>query len=173
MIGRVALLVTFKKLNQNHKAYHEVIYVTCSQFKMRLTLLLIFSAPFAFTVAQDYGASTFKEILSFQMSQYLDTINCCEYDSLKNTIDKFNHQQRQKAWEIADSLSKVENPCYEFFIEFRGEKSIEDFAYYPGDCKIMWASFEILVVNSKWVIKRRRRTNITLTGSVICNEELK
>ena len=31
MIGRVALLVTFKKLNQNHKAYHEVIYVTCKQ----------------------------------------------------------------------------------------------------------------------------------------------
>jgi hypothetical protein len=119
------------------------------------------------------GASTFKEILSFQMSQYLDTINCCEYDSLKNTMDKFNHQQRQKAWEIADSLSKIEDPCYEFFIEFRGEKSIEDFAYYPGDCKMMWASFEILVVNSKWVIKRRRRTNITLTGSVICNEELK
>ena len=28
MIGRVALLITFKKLNQNHKAYHEVIYVT-------------------------------------------------------------------------------------------------------------------------------------------------
>ena len=67
---------------------------TCSQFKMRLTLLLIFSAPFAFTVAQDYGASTFKEILSFQMSQYLDTINCCEYDSLKNTIDKFNHHNK-------------------------------------------------------------------------------
>ena len=173
MIGRVALLVTFKKLNQNHKAYHEVIYVTCSQFKMRLILLLIFSAPFAFTVAQDYGTSTFKEILSFQMSQDLDTINCCEYDSLKNAIDKFNHQQRLKAWEIADSLSKVENPCYEFFVEFRGEKSIEDFAYYPRDCKMMWASFEILVVNSKWVVKRRRRTNITLTGSVICNEDLK
>jgi len=93
---------------------------------MRLTLLLIFSAPFAFTVAQDYGASTFKEILSFQMSQYLDTINCCEYDSLKNTIDKFNHQQRQKAWEIADSLSKVENPCYEFFIEFRVADFVKD-----------------------------------------------
>ena len=28
MIRRVALLFTFKKLNQNHKAYHEVIYVT-------------------------------------------------------------------------------------------------------------------------------------------------
>ena len=27
--GRVALLVIFKKVNQNHKAYHEVIYVTC------------------------------------------------------------------------------------------------------------------------------------------------
>ena len=33
MIGRVALLVTFKKLNQNHKAYHEVIYVTSAQFE--------------------------------------------------------------------------------------------------------------------------------------------
>jgi hypothetical protein len=36
MIGRVALLVTFKKANQNHKAYHEVIYVTWGQFVANL-----------------------------------------------------------------------------------------------------------------------------------------
>ena len=35
MIGRVALLVTFKKAKPKSQAYHEVIYVTCAAAEKR------------------------------------------------------------------------------------------------------------------------------------------
>ena len=56
MIGRVALLVTFKKLNQNHKAYHEVIYGPCAPFnKHHLMMALIKIKKYNVVLEKDYS----------------------------------------------------------------------------------------------------------------------
>ncbi len=70
-------------------------------------------------------------------------------------------------------MARVEYPCYEYFVEFKGDKSFEDYVKYPGDCNMSWSSSEILMVNSKWVIQKRRRSKLRSTGSVICDDDIK
>jgi len=75
MIGRVALLVTFKKINQNHKAYHEVIYVTWRQFEMQklgvILLGLLFTACSAPTVKESKSTDTTSNINPAQTSELI------------------------------------------------------------------------------------------------------
>lgn len=121
--------------------------------------------------AQSNGVSTFKEISTLQLGSKPDSISWSDYDSLWTKIHRYNLQQKKKALKTADSMSRVEYPCYEFFVELQGDNSLEEIVAYNGERHMNWSSAKIPLIHCKWVILKRRRSKLKSTGSVICDDD--
>lgn len=125
----------------------------------------------AFIAAQNNSASIFKEIPTFRIDSKPDSVKWEVYDSLSDQVFKYDSQQRIKAWNTADSMSKIEYPCYEFFVEFQDNNSLANNTIDSIQWNMPWSSTAVNFIQCKWVIQKRKRSKLKSTGSVICNDD--
>lgn len=124
---------------------------------------------------QSSGESTSIEFDLYQFEGNYDSLSCEEGNELRVAVNLFNRQQLKLAWEVADSLSKAEYPCYFYTVQMDCK---ERFSYFAANenCSNYWeTSYEILCINSKIRLEKVRRFKILSSdgsGTVFCDEEL-
>lgn len=124
--------------------------------------------------SQTQWEGAFLEIDLYQLNQNTDSLNCLQLQKLKNEITKINYSQLKRAWALADSLSQIEFPCYEFDAEIVCVAEYNPTSYEEG-CSVMYTSFDLLCVNSKIILVKKRRSGVLPSGgsgAVYCNEDL-
>jgi len=113
MIGRVALLVTFKKLNQNHKAYHEVIYVTLCVIWIRYQDLV-----YLIKILVKMGKNTSISLGNHFEDFIREEVNSGRYGSVSEVIrsalrllerEEKKEKELIKALEVGENSGFVEN----------------------------------------------------------------
>ena len=136
------------------------------------TIVLIVLTSF-FCYGQNDGEEVYLELKTFELNDPPDSVTCERYAMLKANISDFNHNQINRATSIADSLSKMEYPCYEFIVAEECYWRLENLVEKPIDCHFMSSSWDNECVNSTIRIYKRRRFK-TLSDSsrtIFCPED--
>lgn len=128
-----------------------------------------------------YGQNEGRE-LAFSLPTYtlesvdsLESMTCQEYLELRYDILYFNHIQKVRAWNMVDSLTNLESPCYEFYIDSQCESHLDEITSSPLGCEFFASSTDNLCVNSTINIYRKRQFKteaIGTTSTVYCEEDL-
>ncbi len=124
---------------------------------------------------QSSAESTAIELNLYQFDGNYDSLSCEEVNELRVAVNDFNRKQLKRAWEVADSLSKEDYPCYFYTVEMHCKERFSYFAANENCRNYGETSYDILCINSKIKLEKVRRFKIFSSpgsGTVFCDEEL-
>ncbi len=126
-----------------------------------------------FCIGQDNGESVVANVAYFEQSDTLGILSCKKYDSTEYIIQKYNMNQRKKAYNKIDSLSQS-FPCYEFTLSSDCKFYLEDIAERDTCGYYHESTGYTTCINANLLILKRRRFKILGDGSktIYCQEDL-
>lgn len=104
---------------------------------MRLYQFFLFSVLFSFSskgFSQNQADIVFYEVRSYQLAYTSDTLDCTTYSKLLDKASRFNQKQIQRAKALADSMSRIDAPCYKYSFNLPKGQRLQSLIIPPSDC---------------------------------------
>ncbi len=145
-------------------------------YEMTIPLYVLFlCCILASAQGQSSHESTAIEFDLYQFDGNYDSLSCEEGNELRVAVIAFNRKQLRRAWEVADSINKVYDPCYFYTVQMDCNERLRYFSADENCIRNLTSTSDVMCINSKIRLERVRRFKIFSSpgsGTVFCDEEL-